>query len=182
MASDYKREAFIEFITEMYCVGERKYTGKNRDLIERALFGNAEWLRLKEMLKEKMNQNMAKLEGEKLPPHIMLTIQRLYEHFQKFMEIQDIDKNTAETMLMIFKSNTDDGDQFDFESSEEEVEVSPGKQLAAAQKQDNNYNEAGKFLYKATLKKMDTFASPGLRGIKSVNLADRLNNKSPIGG
>ena len=58
----------------MYCVGERKYTGKNRDLIERALFGNAEWLKLKEKLREKMDANMAKIEGVKLPPNVMKTI------------------------------------------------------------------------------------------------------------
>ena len=33
-------------------------------------------------------------------------------------DAKDIDKNTAETMLMIFKSNTDDAEQFDIESSE----------------------------------------------------------------
>ena len=92
MAVDYKREAFVDFITEMYCKDARKYTGKNRDLIERALFGNAEWLKLKDKLREQMEKKMTNIEDDRLPPNITKTIQRLYEHFCRFMEIKDIDK------------------------------------------------------------------------------------------
>ena len=63
-------------------------------------------------------------------------------------------------MLTIFKTHTDDTEHLDTESSGSEGQCSPGRQLAAAQKQDNDYNEAAKFLYKATLRRMDTKISP----------------------
>ena len=92
MTYDYKREVFNKFITEMYCKDQQKYSGKNRDLIERALFGNSEWMKLKEKLKEAMAKKMSKIERERFPPHINQTINQLYEHFCKYMEIKDLDK------------------------------------------------------------------------------------------
>ena len=74
-----------------------------------------------------MEKKMAKIKDERLPPNITKTISRVYEHFCKFLETKDIDKNTAETMLMIFKSNTDDAEQFEIESSESDGECSPGR-------------------------------------------------------
>jgi len=36
LITDYKRNAINKALTEMYCTGHQRYTGRNRDLIERA--------------------------------------------------------------------------------------------------------------------------------------------------
>ena len=45
MTIDYKKDAINNVITELFC--DQKYIGKNRDLIERALFGGTEWCKIK---------------------------------------------------------------------------------------------------------------------------------------
>ena len=36
MTVDYKRNAINKALTEMYCADQPRYTGKNRDLIEKS--------------------------------------------------------------------------------------------------------------------------------------------------
>ncbi len=64
MTKDYKRDAINNVITELYCNDERKYTGKNRDLIERALFGHTEWRKIKDNCNEKMEKRMKYVRAE----------------------------------------------------------------------------------------------------------------------
>ena len=87
-------------------------------------------------------------------------------------------------MLMIFKSNTDDDEFLDFSSSESGGEQSPGRQLAAAQKQDNNYNEAAKFLYRGTLTKREARDEPGspeFKLSKKSTFVDKFNLGPALG-
>ena len=54
MTVDYKRDAINNVITELYCKDGQKYIGKNRDLVERARFGETEWCKLKDECNDKM--------------------------------------------------------------------------------------------------------------------------------
>ena len=64
MTADYKRDAINNVITELYCEGQRKYTGKNRDLIERARFGDTEWRKIKDECNLKMERRMQYVQDE----------------------------------------------------------------------------------------------------------------------
>ena len=80
------------------------------------------------------------------------TIDEIYAHYRKYTEIQDIDKNTAETMHQIFKDNDDDDEEFDFASStdEEDAPRSPGRKIKKIKKLDTRNYEAAKHIYTAT--------------------------------
>lgn len=44
LVSCYKRQVIDSFVTEQFCdESEQKYTGKYRDLVERALFSQEDW-------------------------------------------------------------------------------------------------------------------------------------------
>ena len=48
LANDYKRHAINAFLTEMYCGDQNpKYSSKYKDLIEKALYGEEGWHKLK---------------------------------------------------------------------------------------------------------------------------------------
>ena len=60
LASDYKRYAINAFLTEMYCSGTEnpKYSSKYKDLIERALYGEQGWHKLKDRLLKMNDKNL----------------------------------------------------------------------------------------------------------------------------
>ena len=78
MTADYKKEAINNVITELYCKEGRKYIGKNRDLIERARFGDTEWCKLKGEFNEKMERRMQHVKDEHLPHTMKKTIDEIY--------------------------------------------------------------------------------------------------------
>ena len=152
MTKDYKKDAINNVITELYCDEGSKYIGKNRDLIERALFGDTEWCKLKDECNEKMARRMKYVAEEQLPTTMKKLIDEIYSHYNKFLEIQDIDKNTAETIMKIFKDDTNNDADFDCASStdEEDSPKSPGRKIKKVKKLDTVNYEASKHLYTAT--------------------------------
>ena len=80
------------------------------------------------------------------------TIDEIYLHYKKFLEIQDIDKNTAETIMKVFGDNSNNDEDFDCASSTEEEDspTSPGRKIKKIKKLDTVNYEAAKHLYTAT--------------------------------
>ena len=105
MTTEYKRSAINKALTEMYCSGHQRYTGKNRDLIERAQFADQEWRRLKEIYDEKMETTMAQLDKEALPTEVKESIKEIYNHYKKYMDQQDVDEKTIEKMNLLNKQS-----------------------------------------------------------------------------
>ena len=71
MASDYKRYAINAFLTEMYCDAQEnpKYPAKHKNLIERALYGEEGWFKLKDKLFKVNDSNLEKLDKASALPY-----------------------------------------------------------------------------------------------------------------
>jgi len=95
MAHDYKRYAINAFLTEMYCDAETnpKYPSKHKELIERALYGDQGWYKLKDKLLEINDMNLENL-NVAIPYTIRKAAKRLHDHFSKVLTVQDIDERT----------------------------------------------------------------------------------------
>ena len=87
MVEDYKRDAINNVIIELYANDKDKYSDKYRDLIERAKYGKTAWRQLKVDLDEKMAKRMKNVEGEQLPESLKRNIDKIYNHYKKFMDV-----------------------------------------------------------------------------------------------
>ena len=119
MVEDYKRDAVNNVIIELYAQQENKYIGKHRDLIERAKFGNTEWRRMKEEMDEKMAKRMRIIEDQNLPVSLKRSIDKMYAHYNKFMDVKDAQMVMVEVMQRVFDDAIDAGGDAESSSSEE---------------------------------------------------------------
>ena len=61
------------------------------------------------------------ISDQKLPKSIKKSALELYNHFNKFLEIQELDKKTQETMALIFEQIDDENKIENSETESEEV-------------------------------------------------------------
>lgn len=81
-------------MTNSYCGSvDVKYANKHKELIERALYGNTAWHKLRERIYESSNKDLELIERE-MPFSIKKASRILHQQFIKFMDIQDLDERT----------------------------------------------------------------------------------------
>ena len=121
MAHDYKRYAINAFLTEMYCDTKEnpKYPAKHKELIERALYGDQGWYKLKDKLLKVNDLNLDNLDMA-LPYSIKKAARELHDHFSNVLQVQDIDERTLTKIQ-------DQSAEFEDDEEEEEVDVDYSK-------------------------------------------------------
>ena len=73
MVNDYKRYAINAFLTENYSKDEfkRRYSNKYKELVEKALYADQGWYKLRKLLREKTNKSF-----ESVKNHLPFSIRK----------------------------------------------------------------------------------------------------------
>ena len=101
MVLDYKRQAINAFLTGSYCEGAmKKNISKHKALIERVLYGEQGWHRLRVILQKKAHSDLAEI-NLTMPFSLRKAAGLLHDEFQKFMEVPDLDEATAHQIALI---------------------------------------------------------------------------------
>ena len=93
MVLDYKRTAVNAFLTGSFCA-TKKNDSKHKELIERALYGNQGWHRLREVLQKKAHSDLAEI-NLTMPFSVKKAAAMMYNDIKDFMEVPDLDEETA---------------------------------------------------------------------------------------
>ena len=83
---------------------------------------------------EKMAKRMKNVKDQQLPPSLQMSIEKIYQHYNKFMDVRDAETALVEVMKRVFDDAIDDGGEIEEESSSEDETspISPGKILQRA--------------------------------------------------
>ena len=106
MVNDYKVYAINAFITEKYChETDNKYSDKkHKKLIEKALYGDHHWHKLREVLNEVTETKIEKINKQSLPFSIKKVARDLHEDFKKYLEIDDLDVALKNNIGIMFEA------------------------------------------------------------------------------
>ena len=76
------------FILERFCgKNARKYGNKYKDLIEKALYKDQAWYKLREHHSKVVDREFEVIQNTKIPESIKKSAFELYSHFKRFLEI-----------------------------------------------------------------------------------------------
>ena len=104
MADDYRRNAVNKAIFELFCSDE-KYRTKNKALLERSKATNQEWVQLRDAHTSKMGKQLDIVLAKHLPHSVRQSIEDISSHYEKYIDVMDLDIAVNENMTEIFKRN-----------------------------------------------------------------------------
>ena len=92
---DYKRQAINAFLTETYCSGDEnpKYSNKHRDLIEKALYSDKGWHKLRKQMLMVGDRRVEKL-NTAIPFSIRKAVEELHQSFKDYLNVSDLEELT----------------------------------------------------------------------------------------
>ena len=104
MADDYRRNAVNKAIFELFCSDE-KYRTKNKHLIERSKASNQDWVQLRDSHTAIVNKQLDIVLAKHLPNSVRQSIEDISHHYEKYIDVMDLDLAVNENMGEIFKRN-----------------------------------------------------------------------------
>lgn len=60
---------------------------------------------MKGIYNEKMDEGLAQVKKEALPAEVTRGVNDIYVHYKKYMDVQDVEENTFEKMMLIYKQS-----------------------------------------------------------------------------
>ena len=106
MAKDYKRTAICNALIEMYC-SSNKYRVKNTELLEKSQPKNKEWINLRERYKQDIQNQLADILPQDLPKSLERSIANITEHYNKYLDVMDLDTATKKHVTTVFSALSD---------------------------------------------------------------------------
>ena len=125
MVNDYKVYAINAYLTERFCGQEsnKKYSSqKHKKLVERALFEDHNWHKLREVLNQVTEAKFKKVEQASLPFSVKKVARDLHEDFQKYLEVSDLDELLQKNLKIMFMAEQSKIEIFDLEYEQKKAE------------------------------------------------------------